>query len=303
MSLDVAPAVQNEALMAKLANPEDRLEIQDEAIGYIRTIFREASFWRKILPPQPVTRQQLIPSVDSDTVEFSRSIEPESSGAMAFNFRSTTTAEYLRARRYRIQFFQIGTPLWEMTEAELYAQDYPLIKVVERNGVTDIAEVEDETGITHSDSCVALTGQLLDTPALLKLSKEVLSESFNLIDTVRKQTYVLLMASTTANDILSWQDPDLGAEKTSKILTDGYTYDQLLGKKLIVTTKTNIVPYGYVYLFVEPRYLGDFMILNSTRFYIDKVADIVRFKIWQLVGMGIGDVRGVARLRYGTAAA
>ena len=295
----------NQAVMDRLEDAQGRLEVQDESLTYIRTIFRESSFARKIIPPQGVTRMQVNRAVNTDTVEFIRDIEPDSA-ALALNFRSEAPAEYVQGRRYRIPFFTISSKLYEKTEAELLAYDSPIIKIIERNSVTDIAEVEDDVFLQHVDLAVVGAGQAMDAPggptASIKLTREFVTEGFSLIDAVRKPCSVILMSTVTFNDILAWQSMDFGDHLLGKIVTDGYTYDQLLGKKLVVTTKTNLVPYGYVYYFTEPQYLGDFFILNSTRFFIDKFADMVRWKVWEIIGIGIGDIRGCARQRFGTAA-
>ena len=46
-------------------------------------------------------------------------------------------------------------------------------------------------------------------------------------------TTTILMNSQTWNDILTFGQPVFGDTVASKVIIDGYTYDQILGKKLV----------------------------------------------------------------------
>jgi len=284
-----------------LETKQGQEEVRERSLLYIKQILREESFARKILPPESVTKYDLQRAVDNDTVQKVVDIEPNSL-ALPLNFRSEPTGDYVEGPRYAIDFFTISSELFEKTEQELFAYESPLIQIIEENSVKDIQEIEDSQFIGSIDTAVAATGKSLDLAAKPRLDKDMLTDAFKLIDSDRLNTEVILMANTTFNDVLNLDLNTLGDTVASKVIVDGYTYNQLLGKRLIVTTKTNIIATGVVYLFTDQKYLGNFFILNSTKFYIDKVADLIRWKTWEVIGIGIGNINSAARLRFGAAA-
>jgi len=293
-------AALNQAFLDKLETKEGQEEVREKSLLYIKQILREESFARKILPPEQLTKYDVQRSVSTDTMQKIVDIEPNSR-ALVLNLRSEPTGTFVEGDRYAVDFFTISSDLYEKTEAELFAYDMPLIKIIEENSVKDIQEVEDERFLFFVDLAIAGTGKALDVGAVGRLDKEILTDAFKLIDADRLHTEVLLMSNTTFDDVLNFDLQILGDSMASKVIVDGYTFEQLLGKRLIVTTKNNLVPFGVIYLFTDQKYMGNFFILNSTKFYIDKVADLIRWKTWEVIGVGIGNINSCARLRYGPA--
>jgi len=290
----------NSAFSELMETPEGQKEVQEAGLTYIKQYLREESFLRKVINPVNITKFDTQRAVDSDTVEKVVDIEPGST-ASAINFRSESPARWVEAPRYAIPFFTIASPMFEKTEQELFAYESPVIKIIEENSVKDIQEVEDTKFIEFCTAAIALSGNLLQLPATTALTtKKTITDGFSLVDANRLQTDKVMMGSTTFNDVLALPSEQIGNPLSSEIVKDGYTYNQLIGKKFIVTSKTNLVPYGQMWFFAKQKYLGNFYILNSTKFYINKIADLIRFKTWEVIGVGIGNVNGVAKVEFGS---
>lgn len=296
----------NSAFSEMLESPAETRTLTEAGVTHIKQRLREESFARKVIPPQNITKYDCQRSVDTDTVEKIVDIEPLST-AMAINFRSETPANFVEGTRYRIPFFTVSTPLYEKTEEELLAYEMPVVKIIEDNSVKDIQEAEDETFLTYGQTAVEATGQVLQiTDADVLSDKRMLTEAFKVLDTGpsateinRLHTATLLMNTGTFNDILGLPNEQVGTPLNSEVFKDGYGYHMILGKKLIITTKTNLVPYGVIWLFVEQKFLGNFFILNNTKFWIEKKANLIKWKTWEVVGMGIGNIKGIAKLEFG----
>jgi hypothetical protein len=306
MAMDkVAAEALNQAFYTQIESPEGRQELSEITINYIKQLLREESFSRKILPPEPVTRQDIQRQVDDDSVVKIVDIEPDSR-ALAVNFRSETEARFIEAKRYAIPFFRIESELFEKTEEELYAYEMPVIKVIEENSVKDIQEIEDTFFIRFAQQAVTQTGKVLTDALTPRLTKSLLTDGFKLIDADRLQTAVILMANTTYDDVLNFNQPVVGDSIASKIIVDGYTFDQLLGKKLIISNKStnqagcNLLPFGQVWFFTDPEYLGNFYILNTTKLYMDKRGPLINWQAWESIGMGFGNIKSIAKLEYGS---
>jgi len=294
----------NAAFTSQMESPEGRRELTEKTLLYIKQLLREESFVRKILPPESVTKYDLQRDIASDTVIKVVDIEPDSR-AVALNFRGEANFNFVEGKRFGIPFFTISSQFYEKTEQELFAFEMPVIKVIEENSVKDIQEVEDVTWVRFSQAAATSTGKIL-TDASPTLTLALIKDSYKQIDGDRLITTTQLMNSQTWDDILGFGLQVFGDSIASKVIIDGYTYDQLLGKKLIVSTKTktqdskHLVPYGQVWFYTDPQYLGRFYILNTTKLYMDKIAEVIRWKAWETIGIGIGNVKSIAKLEFGS---
>ena len=98
------------------------------------------------------------------------------------------------------------------------------------------------------------------------------------------------------DDFMTQESAVSGSPLASEILVNGYKYNTILGHKLVVTIKSSIVTPGTMYIFTDPKYLGNFYILNDTKFYIEKRADMVSWQTWEYVGLGYGNLRAAAKM-------
>lgn len=295
----------NAAFSTQMDSSEGRKELTEKTLSYIKLLLREESFLRKILPPEQVTRYDLQRDIQTDTVMKVVDIEPDSK-ALALNFRSEAPFNYVQGKRFGIPFFNISSEFYEKTEQELFAYEMPVIKVIEENSVKDIQEIEDVTWIRFSKAATDATGSIVSDAGASSLTTSLLKDGFKLIDGNRLVTMMMLMNTQTWDDILALGQPVFGDSIAGKVIIDGYTYDQLLGKKLIITTKSKtvdgrvLVPYGQVWFYTDPQYTGRFYILQNTKLYMDKIANVIRWKAWEDIGVGIGNIKSVAKLEFGT---
>ena len=99
------------------------------------------------------------------------------------------------------------------------------------------------------------------------------------------------------DECLAWTIEDFGDTVQGKVVIDGYNYDRIMGRAVVRTIKTDILPTGNIYGFTSPEFLGKFLVLNNTKFYIDKQANMISFQCWEDIGMGIGNINSIARLK------
>lgn len=316
-------AALNASFHEKVGTEAGRQEIAAGALSFIKQRLREESFARRILIPTPVTKHDVQRAVDHDTVQKIIDIEfdkdPNALG-MALNFTSEPTAIYVRGKRFAVDFFKIETPFYEKTEQELYAYEYPVIRTIEENSVKDIQFIEDKVFIGHINSIfdsatfteVDATAGATDifNPGTGTFSgafdRKAVLAGFRAIEgsvaseAPRKlRPEVILVAESRYFDWLDQRADSIGNATADQITVNGYPHDQILGRKLITTTKIDLLPGDRFFVFAPQRYFGYFFVLNATKFYIDKIADLIRWKTWELIGMGFGNVRAVMRVKVG----
>lgn len=284
----------NNLFIERLDTPEGLEKTSAAGSAFVRAVMREVAFSRRILPPESVTRADCQRSVKHDTLVKIVDIEPDSK-AFAVNFRGEAEDKYIQGRRYALPFFKIESQKFQKQEAELLAYDYPITKVIEENSIKDLQTVEDEKFVEYSESAINITGKrIISTDTAI--DKKNLNSLFKMIDYDRLSVGCVLLNNVDFDD---WQVQDsvqLGDTLASEITVSGYKYDSIMKRKLVVTNKSDIVAPGEVWVYTEPQYLGNFFILNDTKFWIKKEADMIIWKTWEYIAEGFGNIRSVGKL-------
>jgi len=311
----------------KLESSEGKEKIAEMGSVYIRDRLREVCFVDKIIPPDPVTRADCQRSVNHDTLVKIVDIEPRSR-AMTLTFRGQPTARFIRAARAEVPFYTISSEKFEKTEQELLAYEMPITKIIEDNSVKDLQEIKDREFLRHIESAVqaiqkeanagvatalhtstygatvkksivkgtnalsAATDDFVVRPIL----RPDLVNLFKLLDGNRLRAERFILTEPDYDDILSWTLSDMGDKMQSETMVDGYKYNILLGRKLIRTIKTDILRIGNVYCFTAPEFLGKNYVLNNTKFYIDKVANLITWQSWMDIAIAVINVASVVKL-------
>lgn len=322
----IAADVANERFFRSLETDDGRTKLADGASTYIRQRLREESFARKIINPVPVTKAEVQRATTHDTVEKICEIEYDSDknfAAQALNLVSQPTSTYVRTKRFAVRFYKIETQLYEKNETELYAYEMPIIKMIEENSIKDIQRLEDKAFIGHVDAifdnpgdsgCTQIDatagsanqfdpGQGSHTGSFDRIA---LSASFAAMngkvasEAVRElRAEIVLVSEQRFTNLLNVKAVDVGSDAASKILVEGYSYDQILQRKLITTTKVDVCLPKYFYVFTDQRFFGHFFVLNGTKFWIKKEADMIQWKTWEVIGMGFGNIRACMRVEIG----
>ena len=291
------------------SGPEGMSKIAQVAEAFVRDKIRENSVFRRIIQPDQVDASELHPSPNHDTLVYLDYIQPNSR-AMTLTFRGQPKARYIQGDKYEIPFHRISSERVEKVEEELLAYPFSITQVIEQQIVTDIQEIEDHRGVTYSEAAVQATGNIVrgaqaTEDAALNgagnglrgtVQRSDLIELCKVLDGSRRSLHCFLMGETDADDVMHWTVEDFGDAVQSKVTIEGFAYDKLLGRLLIRTVKTDIVQPGNIYGFTEKKYLGKFLILNNTRFFLDKNVNLIWFQAYEVIGMSISNIASVAKL-------
>lgn len=313
-----------------LSNSDTKTKLAAEVGGYIRDRLREASFLERILPAQTVTRSDCQISVNHDSLVKIEHLEPRSR-AMVVTFRGEPSAKLLRGERVEVPFITIMSEMYQKPEQEFLAYPYPLGKVVENNSIRDIGEIQDRQWTIYSDAAVQALQTEANGGAVTTLNATALNSAtppvefsvikgelarnaavddatvrpnqrpdivnlMKLLDGNRLECELILITKVDLDDVLQWTIEDQGSKIQSETAINGWQYNTLLGKKIVVTVKTDILRPGNVYAYTSPEFLGRFYILNNVKFYIDKVINLIKFVAWKDVGMSLVNIASVRKL-------
>lgn len=106
---------------------------------------------------------------------------------------------------------------------------------------------------------------------------------------------VLLHESDFA-DLLAWSNTDAGFQISSEVAIGGYKYTTIAGIQYVTTVRDNpnIVAPGQIWGFAGPEFLGRFLVLENTKFFMKKEGRFITMEAWEDVGVGFGNVKGIA---------
>jgi hypothetical protein len=331
--MSAVPAkVLNDLFFEKVATGEGKDKIAEFGGTYIRDRLREVSFARKIVPPVNVQRSELQRSTSHDTLVKIVDIEPNSR-AMSLTFRGQPTARFIRAPRYEIPFFTVSSEKFEKTEQELLAYEMPITKIIEENSVKDIQAIEDRQFLVYVEACVqayqyegnaaswaklnytgiadgnvkqvsvvkgsACIAAQDDTYAVYPVLKPDFIKLKQLLHRRHLRAERIVITEPDYDNLSAWTIQDVW-NIAAETATEGWKANTVCGLKIIRTIKTEILREGNVYCFTAPEFFGRFYILNNTKFYIDKIANLITWQSWEDIGMGFGNVAAVVKLElYG----
>jgi len=325
-----SPNALNDMFNTRLGTAEGKEKLAEYGGSYVRDRLREVSYARKVVPPQQVTRTDCQRSVNHDTLIKIIDIEPQSR-AMTMSFRGNPSARLIRGERAEVAFFTISSEVFQKTEQELLSYEMPITKIIEENVVKDIQEIEDREFTSHIEAaCQALQteanggsvttlnytalaggtppaefsirkGELartagVDDATVRPLQRIDIVNGYKLIDGNRLRAELTLLTEVDFDDILAWTVEDNGDKIQSETTVEGYKYNKLLGRAYIRTIKTDILRPGNVYFFTKPEYFARFYVLNNTKFYIDKIANMITFQAWEDIAMAVINIAAVRKL-------
>lgn len=298
---NISASAFNQLFVQRLDTQEGMDKIAQDGSAFIRRKLREVSFARKIINPQYVTQAELTRSVNHDQLVKIVDIEPDSK-AMAVNFRGNPDVRYVEGPRYEIPLYNISSEDFEKIEEELLAYEMPLTEVIERNSVLDIQKIEDTKFISVIDAALVVESGLGNSTSITgsydsdsTIKRADFKRLFDLLDGNELRTETLLMDSTMFNRLFLYNATTVGDAIGSETHINGYTYATLFGKRLVVSNKVSLLQ-NKIYSFTAQEFLGQFLVLNDTKFWIEKKKNLIRWSAWETIGMGIGNTKSCAKI-------
>lgn len=169
---------------------------------------------------------------------------------------------------------------------------------VNAGSVVGVSKLKASLALAHStDDFQSFAIQRPDLVKIKKLLKQqVVDASGNVVRQGRLKPAVALMTEVDTDDFDTWTLEDLGDRLQSETATDGWTYNKVVGLRIIRTIKVDILREGNVYVFTTPDFFGRNYTLNDVKFYIDKIANRIFWQAWMDIGMGFGNIASVVKL-------
>jgi len=301
----------NEALFEKLSStdPIMQKEAVDAVNDFTRTKMREDGFFRRIMPPVPISNDELDRQVSTDKPVKVVDKEPGSPAAVSIPFATLPTNVYIRGNRYLVHMDRIVTPRFTKDVDELRTWVMDIRQVLSDNAIKDMLSEEDSKFMTAVHAAIGTSTS--DTNATsgkpqwataANVNRDNLWEAMKVMPGLPSglETHTILINSVTIKDIAKLDRTEIGGDLSEDIMRNGWSEQNFMGVRWIVTIKgagqstTDYVKDGNMYMFSDPKFIGKHYQLEDTTMYIRREAYMLEFFAYQTSGATLGHTGGLA---------
>ena len=311
MNNDITTRARNAAVLDQLnsseSSPEMVKQAADTVSEFTRVKMREDGFWRKILPPLTVSNDELDRQVDTDMPVRVVDKEPDSPAAASIPFGTLPFNEYILGTRYRVMFDRIVTPRFTKDVDELRTYDMDIRQVLSDNAIKDMLAEEDGKAIAAvnslllgQNSVIPLTGVAQCRTVAGGITRETWAEAMKTLPRtpMHLEVSTVLINNVSIKDVYKWGRDEIGGDLAEEILQNGFAERNLMGARVLITIKRDLVPDDTIFMFADPSKLGKFFTLEDTTMYIDRKAYMLEFFAYETIGSSIGNVAAIGRVDF-----
>jgi len=299
----------NEALFEKLSSHDPSLEKQavDAVNDFTRTKMREDGFYRRIMPPLPISNDELDRQVDTDKPVKVVDKEPDSPAAISIPFATLPQNLYIRGPRYRVMFDRIVTPRFTKDVDELRTWIMDIRQVLSDNAIKDMLAEEDGKFVRAVNTAMVGAGLVVPTSGVVQhevisggITRDTLWDAMKIMPNTPSnlEVHTILVNHITIKEICKFGRNEMGGDLSQDIMRNGWTQTEFMGKTWIITIKKGLVPTNTMYMFSDPKFIGKSYVLEDTTMYIRREAFMLEFFAYETMGGSIGHTSGLARVDY-----
>ena len=299
----------SQTIFEKLASRDSNLEKQavDAVNDFTRTKMREDGFYRRIMPPIPLSNDDLDRQVDTDKPVKIVDKEPDSPAAISIPFATLPTNLYIRGDRYRVTFDRIVTPKFTKDVDELRTWHMDIRQILSDNAIKDMLAEEDgkfisavNTALVGAETTVPTSGVIQYKELSGGVTRSNLWDSFKIMPGTPSnlEVHSVLLNNITIKEVAKLNRNDMGGDLSEEIMRNGWTYSEFMGVQWIITIKKGLVPTGTMYHFADPKFIGKSYLIEDTTMYIRREAYFIEFFAYETLGGTIGHTSGLARVDF-----
>jgi hypothetical protein len=301
---ELDPITYNQRFLAKLRT--DREKTAQDSTDTMALQVHESSFADVIIPVKDPKSIQEVPGTKDDSFYALDYVRPEWT-AVDMTLKGEPNGRYVNLEKFATPAAKIETDeYWKFLD-ELITKPISVKDIFKETCAYPIADSKDARFITLADAAVTASGQLhapaaADYPTradVLELCAKIDDAAATMLaagDTPRRLICTQLLCSSAFLDRFLKGRFDIG-EWT--ITTDGYKATTLLGRRLIVSTKGDLLG-NSMYAFADPDYIGKNYRFGGgdVQFFIKEDLDKLVWKAKSLYGISVYNVNAVARYDF-----
>ena len=309
MSENYSTKAINQAFFEKITSDDGALikDAQQAVNDFTRVKMREDGFWRKILPPVPISNDELDRQVDTEKNVKVVDKEPDSPAAISIPYATLPMNRYIQGPRYRVMFDRIVTPNFTTDVGRLRTWDMDIRQVLSDNAIKDMLAEEDGKAIAAVTAAMVGANTVVPETGVSQwrtidggITRETVNDALKIMPQTPSHLEVstALINNVFVKDLQKWGRDEVGGDLSEEIARNGFAERIMFGVRFIITIKRDLVGDATMYMFAEPKFMGKFFILEDTTMHIEKKAYFLNFFAYEEIGSAIGNVASVARADF-----
>ena len=306
---ELTPKAVNQMFYEKITSDDSALQkdAQQAVNDFTRVKMREDGFWRKILPPVPISNDELDRQVDTEKNVKIIDKEPDSPAAISIPYATLPMNRYIQGPRYRVMFDRIATPNFTTDVGRLRTWDMDIRQVLSDNAIKDMLAEEDGKAIRAVNTLLVGANEVVPETGVSQwrtiaggVTRITMNDALKVLPQTpgHLECATVLINNVTIKEIQKWGRTEVGGDLSEEIVRNGFAERVMFGVRYIITIKRNLVPDNTIYMFAEPKFLGKFFILEDTTMHIEKKAYLLNFFAYEEIGSAIGNVAACGRVDF-----
>lgn len=301
--------VLNQVLFEKLASSDPLMtkEAVDAINDFTRVKMREDGFLRRIMPPLQITNEELDRQVTTDKPVKVVDKEPDSPAAISVPFATLPMNLYIRGPRYLVMMDRILTPRFTKDVDELRTWIMDIRQVLSDNAIKDMLAEEDGKFIVAFNTAIVGPGSTVPTSGVVQyeqiaggITRDTLWDMMKIMPNTPSnlEVHTCLLNNITIKEVCKFGRTEMGGDMSQDIMRDGWSEQDFMGVRWIITIKKEIIATNSVYMFADPKFIGKHYTLEDTTMYIRREAYMLEFFAYETNGCSLGHTSGLARADF-----
>lgn len=302
-------ALINEATFEKLASRDPILmkEAIDAVNDFTRTKMREDGFLRRIMPPIPISNEELDRTVTTDKPVKVVDKEPDSPAAISIPFATLPLNIWIRGPRYLVMMDRIVTPRFTKDVDELRTWIMDIRQVLSDNAIKDMLAEEDGKFITAVNTALVGAGLTVPTSGTVQhetlvggITRDTLWDMMKIMPNTPSslEVHTCLLNNITIKEVAKFGRTEMGGDMSQDIMQNGWSEQNFMGVRWIITIKKTLVPTNTIYNFSDPKFIGKNYQLEDVTMYIRREAYMLEFFAYETAGATLGHTSGLTRADF-----
>lgn len=272
---------------------------------YTRLQVLEDSFFRKILPMERATDDELVPQIDTDEPVMLFEREPGSPAAVGVPFGGANPAGLqVRGHRYALTFYRIQTRKFYKDVVNLRTYRMDIRQVLSDNSIKKVLELEDTYFLESVNALLGSMGATVPFSGTVQweeffggIDRNTLEEFLKVLPRTpsRLETARCLINNLTVREVMKFGRDEMGGDKSQDLLWNGWTEQRFMNVDWMVTIKQNLVPDDNIFGFADPRFMGQSRSLEDLTMHVRTEAYMVHWYSYESIGSTIGNTNSVCR--------
>ena len=297
------------SIMEKLASRDPMMEKEavDAVNDFTRTRMREDGFFRRVMPPVPISNDELDRQVTTDKPVKVVDKEPDSPAAISVPFATLPMNLYIRGPRYLVMMDRIVTPRFTKDVDELRTWIMDIRQVLSDNAIKDMLAEEDGKFITAVNTALVGAGLTVPTSGTVQweqlvggITRDTLWDMMKIMPNTPSnlEVHTCLINNITIKEVCKFGRTEMGGDISQDIMKNGWSEQNFMGVRWIITIKKDLIPTDSIFMFADPKFIGKHYTLEDTTMYIRREAYMLEFFAYETNGASLGHTSGLARADF-----